>query len=142
MQDEVFPLRFERAPAAGLTGNARPVLAEVAALAQRFAASGAGGAVDLVAMPLSPADVDWLRGTLGRGEVSAVIEAAGASSVEETAFAGVWWVTHRNPLGEVVAELIEVAAVPAIVAAAREDAAAGAARLAAIVAAPAAEAHA
>ena len=128
-----IPVRIDQARTSGLTGNARPVLAELAALAERLAVSGESGAIDLQALPLSPADLEWLRETLGRGEVSTTIEAAGPSSIEETGFAGVWWITHRNASGQIVAELIEVATVPEIVAATRDEAGASAARLAAIV---------
>ena len=131
---EAIPVRIHHGPASGLTGNARPVLTELAALAERLASTGEPGAIDLGALPLSPADLDWLRKALGRGEVTATIEAAGTSSVEETAFPCVWWVTHRNTPGQIVAELIEVATVPEIVRATHDDAGASARRLAAIAA--------
>jgi hydrogenase-1 operon protein HyaF len=127
-----IPVRFDPRHSSGLTGNARPVLSELAALADRLASAGEPGAIDLQALPLSPADLAWLRETLGRGEVSATIEAAGPSSVEETGFPGVWWMTHRNANGQVVAELIEVATVPEIVRSARSEAGTSAARLRAI----------
>ena len=131
---ESVPVRFDAGGPVGPTGNTRAVLSELAALASRLASSGESGAIDVRALPLSPADRDWLRETLGRGEVRAEIDAAGSSSIEETAFPGLWWVTHRNANGQPVAELIEVATVPAIIAAEPSEAAASAARLAAIAA--------
>ena len=132
---ESIPVRIDPGDTSGLTGNAWPVVSEIAALAGRLATTGAPGAIDVLALPLSPADRAWLRETLGRGEVNATIEAAGLSSIEETGFPCVWWVTHRSATGQVVAELIEVATVPEIVVGARAEAGPGAARLAAIAAA-------
>lgn len=132
---ESIPVRIDPADTSGLTGHAWPAVSELAALAERLAATGTSGAIDLRALPLSPADLAWLRETLGRGEVNATIEAAGLSSIEETGYPCVWWVTHRNATGQVVAELIEVATVPEIVTGTRAEAGPGAARLAAIAAA-------
>ena len=39
---------------------------------------------------------------------------------------GVWWVEHRNAQGELVAELLEIAYVPAILASASDEIAAAA----------------
>lgn len=47
--------------------------------------------------------------SLGRGEVSAAIDALGRSEVAETQFSGVWWIVHKNTAGEVVGELLEIA---------------------------------
>ena len=132
---ESIPVRIDPGDASGLTGNSWPVVSELAALVERLAATGAPGAIDLRALPLSPGDLAWLRETLGRGEVNATIEAAGPSSIEETGFPCVWWVTHRNATGQIVAELIEVAMAPEIVMATRAEAGTSAARLAAIAAA-------
>ncbi len=62
-----------------------------------------------------------LESTLGKGEVSAEIHALGATRIRETAIHGVWWVSHCNSGDEVVAEFIEIAHFPAILAAPEED---------------------
>lgn len=103
------------------TGNALPLLHEVAYLLERLAQDGVGGTIDLGSLPLLPGDRAILEETLGQGEVSAAIQALGATRIRETAIHGVWWVTHCNSGGEVVAEFIEVTRFPAILAAPEED---------------------
>lgn len=123
-----IPLRF-LAPVAARTGNERAVLAEIRTHLAALAESGAAAAIDLLALPLSDADRDWLRETLGRGEVRAEVDATGISEVQETALAGVWWITHRNADGQTVAELIEITLLPEILCASAADAAQACERL-------------
>ena len=66
---------------------------------------------------------------LGDGAVSASVEAIGATEVRESRYPGVWRVIHRNEAGKVVADLIEVCAMPEILRAPAEDAADGLIRL-------------
>jgi hydrogenase-1 operon protein HyaF len=106
----VEPVRDE---AAGVGGVA-PILREIETLLARLDGVGAPGAIDLRGLPLAPGEHDALKAALGEGEVSAAVESLGRSEVRETAVHGVWWVTHRDADGEVVAELIEVATVPEI----------------------------
>lgn len=94
------------------TGNAHAILREVEALLERLVAGGDAGAIDLRALPLAAGDLELLARELGEGEVSASIQANGLSVVRETAYAGVWWVTHRDDNDAVVAEFIEVCAIP------------------------------
>ena len=97
-----------------LTGQAEAVLVEVAELLGRLVEQGEESSIDIRGLPLTRADREWLDAQLGRGEVEIVMEAGGTSTLLETAFPGVWKVTHHDPVGRVVAELIEVANVPAI----------------------------
>lgn len=112
-----------------VAGNAHAVLREVEALLARLIETGESGAIDLRGLPMGPGDYDLLREALGRGEASAALEAGGPSSLVETACSGVWWVTHRNDEGHVVAEYLEVARVPEILLSQPEDMRAGLARL-------------
>jgi hydrogenase-1 operon protein HyaF len=98
-----------------LTGQAEAVLTEIAAMLKRLLDEGAEDSIDLRSLPLSAADRDWLDKRLGRGEVEILLDAGGRSLLTETAYPGVWRVTHRDDRDRVVAELIEVARVPAIV---------------------------
>jgi len=107
--------------AAELSGNAPALLREIAEMLRRLLGSGESSAIDLQALPLTPADLDWLREQLGEGEIAVILNADGESSLNETACSGVWWVTHRNPNGAVVSEFIEVAFVPEVVKAHHED---------------------
>lgn len=96
----------------GLSGNARPLLHEVAAAVQRLLSAGEASAIDLSAQPLTPADKAWLRERLGKGQVRILLDAEGLSCFDETACPGVWWITHRNLHDAIMAEFIEIALVP------------------------------
>lgn len=103
------------------TGNAGPVLCEIAALLENLLQGGPGGSIDLRSLPMLSGDHAILDRTLGEGEVTAEVNALGPTHVRETAIHGVWRITHCNVEGEVVAEFIEVAGVPSILAAPVED---------------------
>lgn len=111
--------------AAELSGNAPVLLREIAEMLRRLLATGETSAIDLQALPLTPADLDWLREQLGEGEIAVTLTADGESSFDETACPGVWWVTHRNPHGAVASAFIEVAFVPEVVKAHHEDVVSG-----------------
>ena len=118
------------APAvSGPSTAALALLHEIATRVDALLAHGETNRIDLRSLPLAPADLARLRALLGRGAVQARLDALGDSEVCETGCPGVWWLTHRDAGGEVMAELIEVAAMPAILASPREDIAAGQAQL-------------
>lgn len=108
-----------------LTGNAPPLLRELLEMVHRLLHAGEASSIDLSALPLTPADLDWLREKLGEGEIAATLQASGESTLVETACAGVWWVTHRNEQGTVTSQFIEVTFVPELVKAHPEDIAVG-----------------
>ncbi len=123
---DAIPVVVESAAAgipadAGLSGNAPVLLREIAAYVRLLIEKGEGTAIDLSAMPLTPADLDWLRDRLGQGEIDITLNAEGESSLSETACPGVWWVDHRNERGVVTSRFIEVAEVPELVKAHPED---------------------
>jgi len=105
----------------GLTGNAPPLLRELAEQVKRLLESGETSAIDLSALPLTPADLDWLRERLGEGEINVTLQANGESTLNETACSGIWWVTHHNEQGAVTSQFIEVAFVPELVKAHPQD---------------------
>lgn len=105
----------------GLSGNAPVLLQEIAELVRCLLDSGISSAIDMRALPLTSADLEWLRLTLGQGQVMATLEAEGESSLTETVCPGVWWVTHHNEQGSVVSEFIEVAFVPELLKAHPDD---------------------
>lgn len=106
---------------AGLSGNAPPLLHELLAMGRRLLADGESSAIDLAALPLTPADLDWLREQLGQGEIAVTLQANGESTLEETGCPGIWWITHRNEQGAVTTQLLEVAFVPELVQAHPQD---------------------
>lgn len=97
-----------------LTDLSRSVLTEIAAALSAFCRTGEPAAIDLRSLPLSGPDRAALDSTLGRGGVEAVASAGGESEVWETAYSGVWWTRHFDGAGRVVAERIEITAIPDI----------------------------
>ena len=121
---------IESSPAEpGLSGNAPPLLHELEEMVRRLLDSGETSAIDLGALPLTPADLDWLRIGLGEGEIAVTLHANGESTLSETASPGIWWVTHRNEKGAVTSEFIEVAFAPELVKAHPQDVKMGLERL-------------
>jgi hydrogenase-1 operon protein HyaF len=102
---------------------------EIASLLDCLARTGEGGSVQLNGLPLLSGDYAALQEALGEGELSAELQALGPTQLRETALHGVWWVTHRNGAGEVVAESIEVTRCPAILQTPAEDVSESAQRL-------------
>ena len=123
MSLDAIPIHVINAPSAepGLTGNAPPLLRELVERVRRLLETGEPSAIDLSALPLTPADLDWLRERLGNGEISVTLQASGESTLDETACPGVWWVTHHNEQGAVTSQFIEVAFVPELVKAHPQD---------------------
>lgn len=90
------------------TGNTAPVLREILQAMRELATEGRESVIDLRSLPFGPGDERALKETLGVGEVSALVQALGASEVEETAYPGVWWIEHRSPDGALVAKSVEI----------------------------------
>jgi hydrogenase-1 operon protein HyaF len=101
-------------PVGRTTGMAFAVLAEVAQLLKALAEDGSSSAIDLRSLPLTDADTQQLEDLLGRGEVHAELEIAGATEVWETHYAGAWWVRHRGARGEISSEELAICRVPDI----------------------------
>jgi hydrogenase-1 operon protein HyaF len=106
-------------------GNIRALLAEIAARLEKLASDGTTGSIDLNGLPLAPGEYEQLRQILGQGEVTARIEAIGPSEIVETRYPGVWWVTHYNVEGDIVADMIEVTHIPEIFMSQPDDVIAG-----------------
>jgi HupH hydrogenase expression protein len=102
------------APSRGTPGAARAVLHQIEAMLETLGAFGQADSIDLRRLPLEAQDYEELRETLGQGEVSARLDSLGATHVWETAVPGVWWLTHYNRGGEIIAEFIEVTEIPEI----------------------------
>ena len=113
----------------GLGGGVAAVFSELVGMLERVALGGEAATIDLRSLPMSPEDRVELRTTLGQGEVHATLSAEGISTLQETGVSGVWWVEHRDRQGGLVAELIEVTAIPRILEASIEEMAESARRL-------------
>ena len=121
MSLDAIPIHVVSSAEPGLSGNAPPLLRELAEQVKHLLATGESSAIDLSALPLTPADLDWLREKLGEGEIAVTLQANGESTLNETACPGVWWVTHHNEQGAITSQLIEVAFVPELVKAHPQD---------------------
>jgi len=94
----------------------RRALAALAELVAAGAGGGEGGNTRCVSLAgLPAADLLLINQVLGEGEVSALVAADGAGSalqVQESVFAGVWRVIRSAADGTVLADHIELGAVP------------------------------
>jgi len=97
------------------TGNVTPLLHEIRHALQRLIDSGESTAIDLLAIPMAPGEVDEIKKRLGSGEIEAALNALGKSVIRETAIPGVWLVEHFNVNDELLARVIEVTRVPDII---------------------------
>ncbi len=102
-------------------GNIAALLAEIATQLELLLNNGSSSLIDLKSLPLSAHEYEQLRFTLGQGEVTARLEAIGPSEIIETQFPGVWWVTHYNVEGDIIADMIEIARVPSLLQSQPED---------------------
>lgn len=123
MSIDAIPIHVLHAPVndPGLSGNALPLLREIAEMLRRLLATGESGTIDLSALPLTPADLEWLHARLGEGEIAVTLKANGESTLNETALSGVWWVVHHNEQGAVTSQFIEVSFVPELIKAHPQD---------------------
>ncbi len=120
------PAALQEPPSVGLGGGVAAILVELLAMLERLATAQTPAAIDLRSLPMSPQDRTELKSALGNGEVRATVDAEGVSIIQETGISGVWWVEHRNRLGELIAEALEVTRVPEILSCASEEIAMGA----------------
>lgn len=100
----------------GLGGGASAIIAEIVGMLGELEQDGISRQIDIKSMPLSKGEVARLKEVLGEGEARIELELNGPSRCQETAFPGVWWIQHMSADGTLVAELIEVARVPDILA--------------------------
>jgi len=110
-------------------GNVRPILNEVMHALDKLLEHSVTTTIDLASLPFAPGELDELEATLGKGELSARLDALGASRIRETTYPGVWWIEHRNVHDEVVGRYVEVTRLPDILSSQDADIMAGRARL-------------
>jgi hydrogenase-1 operon protein HyaF len=121
MRLQDIAIKVESGDDTSTVGNIAALLAEIAALLERLISNQQSSMIDLKSLPLSPQEYEQLRFTLGQGEVTARLEAIGPSEIIETQYPGVWWVTHYNVEGDIIADMIEIARVPDILQSQPED---------------------
>jgi len=111
------------------TGMAWSILTEIYQLLDALSKNGTTGSIGLRSLPMTDADREQLEELLGRGEVRAELELAGASEVWETTYAGVWWIRHKDARDKIACEEIAVTPIPEILITHSADIEAAAARL-------------
>lgn len=121
-----IPAPLQAPSSFGLGGGVAAILIELIAMLERLVANQTPAAIDLRSLPMSPQDRTELKRALGEGEVRATVDAEGVSIIQETRISGVWWLEHRNRLGELIAEALEVTRVPEILSRASDEIAMGA----------------
>jgi hydrogenase-1 operon protein HyaF len=112
-----------------LTHNVLPLLHEIRHALGQWLQGGEATVIDLRGIPMAPGEEEQLIARLGGGEIHARLSTLGDSEIVETAYPGVWLVTHRNTDGEVIGRYIEVCEIPQILKAQQEDVRAGLQRL-------------
>ena len=103
------------------TGNVQPLLHEIRHALKRVADGRDGTTIDLRSLPLAAGEEERIEQVLGTGEVRAELDALGPTIVQETSYAGVWLVTHRNSEREVVARFVEVTRMPEVLKSQQKD---------------------
>jgi len=112
----------EPSPCSVPTGNLLPLLHEIRHALARWLDVSQTHIIDLRTIPMSPGEEQRLLETLGQGEVSTALSALGSSEIYETAYAGVWLVTHHNDSGDLIGRYIEICEIPEILKSQSEDA--------------------
>ena len=110
-------------------GNVRPILNEVLHALDKLLGTNESTTIDLASLPFGPGELEHLEALLGTGELSAVLDALGTSSIRETAYPGVWWLEHRNAFDEIVGRYLEITRTPEILSSQDADIIAGRAHL-------------
>ncbi len=105
------------------TGNLIPLLHEIRHALARWLDDGHTHVIDLRSIPMSPGEERRLLELLGDGEVRATLSALGSSEIAETAYPGVWVVTHYNDDEALVGRFVEICQIPEILESQAEDAA-------------------
>jgi hydrogenase-1 operon protein HyaF len=109
--------------------NVMPVLAEIRDRMARRRRGDPAHVIALSRLPMTPADMDFLRATLGVGSVRLVWRGHGLCRVAATSARSVWSVQFADPMDKVTLDTLEIGDAPAVVQAADEDFADSAARL-------------
>lgn len=103
------------------TGNVTPILNEIRHALNTLLETGESAIIDLRALPMAPGEEQQLETMLGTGEATATIDAMGLTTVNESLFAGVWLVTHRNTDDEILGKFIEITRIPSILESQTDD---------------------
>ena len=113
--------------------NALPILVELESKRRKYTEAAHPYSINLSLLPLSEAELEFLDARLGRGPVDVLSRAYGKCQVISTNTPNVWGVRYYNSMGTLILNTLEVVDIPSVVAAAPEDLADSAERLAEIL---------
>jgi hypothetical protein len=97
------------------------LLNEIEAKLDAMVNAGEDSTIDLRCLIGMPQEVELLRKTLGKGEVSATINNIGITLAQETAIPCVWWLSHRGFDDSRQGEFVEIAETPELLRSDRLD---------------------
>ena len=111
----------QRNAESAFTQNVQPLLHEIHHALSDLLETGSTRIIDLRALPLAPGEEGLIESALGRGEVTATLNALGPSQIAETGVSGVWLITHFNTEKEIIGKFIEITRMPSILETQMED---------------------
>jgi hydrogenase-1 operon protein HyaF len=124
MRDLVLARRVPRErgdpPPVGLM-NAPALLAEVRDLSARYRVGNEATVLNLSLLPVTPEDLSFLDGVLGRTGFSILSRGFGNCRITATAYPHVWWVQYFNSMEKLILNSIEIVDLPIVALAAAED---------------------
>jgi len=101
--------------------NAPSIATELAEKIQAYRPGNAAHVINLSLLPLTGEDADYLERRLGHGAVTVLSRGYGNCRISSTAVKNAWRVRYFNSREAVILDTIEVARVPAVARAAKED---------------------
>ena len=75
-----------QAPASPFHGNVRPILNEVLHALDKLLGTNESTTIDLASLPFGPGELEHLEATLGKGELSAKLDALGPAAFAKRPF--------------------------------------------------------
>ncbi len=107
-------------PGSGIM-NAPAVISELRDRSRSYRPGQPAHVINLTLLPMTPEDLDYLVGVLGVGPVTMLSRGYGNCRITSTKLAHVWWVQYFNSMDQIILNTLEVADVPEVAKAARED---------------------
>lgn len=112
--------------------NAPHVLAELVARSKAFNETGVGYVVNLGLLPLTEDEMTWLVKSLGEGPAIILSGGYGVCRIRSTRLSATWWVQYYNAADVLILNSLEIATVPSVACACRDDIVESAARIRAL----------
>lgn len=119
-------------PAPGIF-NAPPVIAEITHKAQALAGDGVAHVINFSLLPHTPEDLALIETVLGEGNLTILSRGYGNCRIDACALKDVWRVRYYNSNDMLILDTIEITRLPEVAAAAHEDLADSAQRLAEVL---------